>query len=738
MRDQDRHLPSSLRQRWRQLTAGTRIVLLVAIAVLPLLGLHLLHLTQIASAQRLHIEHDTQDLADAVSLAVEGALNLARSVALALAETPAFQAQDAPVATATLRATLAQNPEFVNFWAATAGGEVYASALPAPIEPPSIAGEPYFVQLLETGEPVLQAVDGIPQAPDVFAAVVAVPVRPNAEIDGSLQVAMRFIGLEQLAVHIGLPAESVVTVVDGQGVVVARSLEPERWEGVSIVDTEVWQAVEDIDEGTVEVAGPDGVLRLHGIQTVPGTDWKAIVGLPSPKVWAVVDATIRQQSLTLALTAILAGLVAWRGKLLADQVDVERRRLQGVVNQLPEGVLLTAPDGRVRVANRVLEELLQTTIQPGQPHHQEVDLGTRWAREEPQRREYLDAQWAREEPQRREYLGAQWAREEPQRREYLGAQWLEGDRPLLFEELPFERARRGEAVQGVQLAVARADGSRRDLLVNALPLRDAEGRIEEVLAVVADITPLKDLDRAKDEFISIAAHELRNPLAGLKGYAQILLRQARQKGYDEETVRILAAIDQQVDRLTELISRLLDVSRLQLGRLQLVRQPTDVVALAREVQEALQLTTSRHQITVDATPEKIVGDWDPGLLRQVFNNLVGNAIRYTPGGRVAIRLGLEDAQADVLVSDEGPGIAPERLPYIFERFRQVLPRPERQAGGLGLGLYLSKGIVEAHGGRIGVESQAGRGSTFWFTLPLHAGGAAREPAPELLQVARVW
>ncbi len=672
------------------LGAGTRIILFVLAAFLPLFGLHIYAIAQISDAELSHIQDDVANLAHRVSLSVEGTVDTARSTALALSTTPTFRAQDPVAASAVLSSVLAQHTvEYINLWAARADGTVYATALPTSQgQPGSIAAEPYFQMALSSGQPVVTTVRGIPQRPDVFAALVAVPV-PG---EGTLQIAFQLPGLQPLAQHIGLPTNSVVVIVDGQGTIIARSLQPERWVGVNVSNTIAWMNVKSIEAGTWEGPGVDGVVRLHGIQTVPGTDWRAIVGLPSPAVYAPLRTSLTREAALFALTLVLAGIITWRGYLLADQVETERRRLQGIIDQLPEGVLVATPAGRVLQANRALGRICGTLVRVGAPYREQVDRTLTW---------------------------------------------LEGDRPVAWEDLPSERARRGEVVRGVQLAVQCADGSRRDVLVNALPLRGPGGDIEEALTVVADITPLKDLDRAKDQFISIAAHELRNPVAGLKGYAQILLRQARQKGYDEETIRALAAVDQQANRLTQLTSRLLDVSRLQLGRLEVVRRPTDIVGLAREVQESQQLATTRHRITVEASPERIVGEFDPDALHQVLDNLVGNAIKYAPGGEIAIRLFQEGEQVDVFVSDQGPGIAPEQLPHVFERFRQLGARPEERAGGLGLGLYLSKGIVEAHGGRIGVRSEVGRGATFWFVLPLHAGGMAHEPAPELLARAQV-
>ncbi|MDI7277600.1 MAG: ATP-binding protein, partial [Anaerolineae bacterium] len=142
------------------------------------------------------------------------------------------------------------------------------------------------------------------------------------------------------------------------------------------------------------------------------------------------------------------------------------------------------------------------------------------------------------------------------------------------------------------------------------------------------------------------------------------------------------------------------------------------VALARGVAEEMQVTTEAHQITVQAEQPSIVGHWDPAALRQVLTNLVDNAIKYTPGGPIEIRVRCQDGEVVASVTDHGPGIPSERLALLFEAFAGASARELRRPGGLGLGLYISRGIVQAHRGRIWVESQLGVGSTFSFSLPL--------------------
>jgi len=289
-----------------------------------------------------------------------------------------------------------------------------------------------------------------------------------------------------------------------------------------------------------------------------------------------------------------------------------------------------------------------------------------------------------------------------------------------------------------QETIRRADGTTLPVLVNAVALgrRLLAGMPAEVgshptdpaepvaLVIYQDVTALKEAERLKDEFISIAAHELRTPLAVLKGFAQTLLVQtARGKGPElvEWQVEALQSIDQATARLVELTEDLLDVTRLQAGRLALHLEPTDLVALTRRVVTRLQLTTEHHALAIFAPVEHLVAPVDPRRLEQVLSNLIGNAIKYSPeGGSIEVTIGEEEqAHAALLcVSDHGIGIPAQQQQLVFGRFARTDNARAYGIGGTGLGLYLCRELVERHGGRIWFESVEGQGSTFYVALPL--------------------
>ena len=222
----------------------------------------------------------------------------------------------------------------------------------------------------------------------------------------------------------------------------------------------------------------------------------------------------------------------------------------------------------------------------------------------------------------------------------------------------------------------------------------------------------------KSEFISNVSHELRSPLHSIRGFTRLMLSG---KVPDPETQReFLAIIDQQSEQLGRLIDSLLDMSRLESGRFQIQKQP---VAIGEVIHDAVEsfygVASEKGMVIEEDIPQDLPEiEVDGNRVKQVIANLLSNAIKFSNGGReVKVRAELRDNEVLVQVIDHGIGIPEQAMPHLFERFYRAKDSMAR--GGAGLGLYISKQIIEAHGGRIWAESQPGKGSTFSFTLPLN-------------------
>lgn len=237
---------------------------------------------------------------------------------------------------------------------------------------------------------------------------------------------------------------------------------------------------------------------------------------------------------------------------------------------------------------------------------------------------------------------------------------------------------------------------------------------------------LAELDREKDEFLAAVAHDLKNPLTAVRGFAQLLRRRLRGHTLDAWADDTLATIESIAIKTSAMVDDLLDVARVKLGAgLRLRCAPVDLVALVQRV-AGRQLLSDRHHLRIEATATTLVGQWDETRLERVVDNLVSNAVKYSPaGGDVTIRLA-EDPPGEwavCLVQDEGIGIPPEDIHRIFESFYRAGNAAVR-ASGLGLGLAGARRIIEQHGGTLSAESRPGLGSTFMIRLPLRASPPA--------------
>ncbi len=250
--------------------------------------------------------------------------------------------------------------------------------------------------------------------------------------------------------------------------------------------------------------------------------------------------------------------------------------------------------------------------------------------------------------------------------------------------------------------------------------REDSSEVESVVSIFNDITEIRRVERMKTAFVSTVSHELRTPLTSIKGFISTLLEDDEGM-YDEETRReFLIIINEECDRLTRLISDLLNVSKIESGRgLDLQLSDVDLSQLLRRVAANHQPYTKKHKITA-RVPEKLMIRADADKLTQVLDNLVGNAVKYSPnGGKVEIVATDEDDSVRIDVIDEGLGIPERHRDHIFQRFHQVDDDVDHKSiGGTGIGLYLVQHLAQAHGGQVWLESsEVGEGSTFSVRLP---------------------
>ncbi len=372
----------------------------------------------------------------------------------------------------------------------------------------------------------------------------------------------------------------------------------------------------------------------------------------------------------LASFADQAAIAVYNAQLY-ERVSQEKRRLDAILEYSADGVLILDSAQRIRVFNRALSRL------------------TGWYSPEVLGRRHDEViRWAHLETDRNLSDAA------------AGGWPLPSARPL-YVEGDLRRRNGGTVSVGIIYA----------------PLFGQGGRLVNIIANVRDITRFREADEIKSTFVSIISHELKTPVALIQGYAETLLR--KDARWDPRTRQeSLQVILEESDRLNHLIDDLLDASRLEAGKLPLEQEEIAMDSLAQRVAERFRVHANTHEIRVDF-PEAFPIVWgDPIRMEQVLNNLLSNAIKYSPrGGTIEVRGRAAPDEVIVTVADEGVGIPFEEQPHVFESFFRGSREYQQQTSGAGLGLYLAQAIVEAHGGRIWVDSDPGAGAAFSFAIP---------------------
>ena len=312
----------------------------------------------------------------------------------------------------------------------------------------------------------------------------------------------------------------------------------------------------------------------------------------------------------------------------------------------------------------------------------------------------------------------------------LSKEMLEGK--TIWEALPPETCAVIEPHYRAALAGAASSFevpyANRVYLVHTLPVKDESGETSAGMAMTQDITQRTEVERLKDEFISTVSHELRTPLASLRGFAELMLER---EFPPDKRQRFLSIIHGETVRLTNLINDFLDLQRIESGRQAYHLERVKLTDLLPESIALFAQVDEKHTLRLEMPDALPSVHADKDRIRQVLSNLLSNAIKFSPeGGEVVVGARQEGAYVEVWVADQGVGIPAEAISQLFSKFFRVDNNQTRHIGGTGLGLALVKELIEAHQGRVWVDSEVGRGSTFFFTLPVAAQALAPVSIPE--------
>ncbi len=362
--------------------------------------------------------------------------------------------------------------------------------------------------------------------------------------------------------------------------------------------------------------------------------------------------------------------IAVQNAQLYTRLRYEERRMVEMLNSVADGILILAPDHKIENCNPAFARLLGKQVNQirGKSHEEILKFV--------HQREPLTLEQAE-----------------------LGG-WPLTPNATLYVEGDLERELQTPLPVGITYAA----------------LLSSEGILLNIIASVRDITRFREADELKSTFVSVVSHELKTPVALIKGYVSTLRRD--DVSWDREIVQdSLAVIEEEADRLTELIEDLLDATRLQAGVLSMNLSEVALDDLARRIAQRFQTQTQIHKFVVSFPDDFPVILGDDDRLAQVFSNLISNAMKYSPrGGEIRLEGKVFQSQVIVCVSDQGPGIAVGDIPHVFDRFYRANDA-SKTTKGAGLGLYLTRAVIEAHKGRIWVDPKTETGARICFSIP---------------------
>ncbi|MCC6178863.1 MAG: sensor histidine kinase [Chloroflexi bacterium] len=689
------------------LTRRQDVVKIVGAASLPLLLIVMVGIWQGKTLAEARVAEERLALARAGALSaasfIESHLSTARSVARMRALTAPNSLDELNDA---LQGILAVNGAWEGWGIASPDGKNLATT-GSPPGTLDISDRPYFQEAMRTGQPTV--------SPAVYnrrtnhpTIVLAVPAELAEHGRGAIIVSLSPAELTRELQALRQDAGVRLLLVDQQGKLFAH---PDLSLVESLPDVRDWAGVEPAlggEMGSLVALDADGVETLIAYAAVPELGWAVLVTQPAALAFDVVRRQTLLGAVILGLALVLASVISWvLGGRLADLYERQRiataraEETSQVLRQVSaeserrrrffEGVIASAPVAIAILRGRDYRyEALNARYQALQPQSPMVGRG-------------VDT-----------IFPAQTARA---MRDVFDQVYATGEQTVLVDQAwALDAEAEAENQQGRYFThiVARLD--------------DDDARPDAILSVVLETTETvvarRRVQREKDEMLSTASHELKTPLTSLGLAAQMIERMVERGPMDEARLtRHLGTIRAQVARVSRLIRSLLDISRIESGRLGLNWEPVDLVMLARAAvireRDALPEHTT-HEIVLRAEHPQVVVEGDEARLEQVVANLLSNAVKYSPdGGRVEIAVRKQGEQAAVEVMDQGIGVPAAERHLLFAPFSRTMTAVEAGVEGTGLGLYISNRIVQAHGGAIELHDTLGGGSTFRVTLPLH-------------------
>ncbi len=392
-------------------------------------------------------------------------------------------------------------------------------------------------------------------------------------------------------------------------------------------------------------------------------------GYTGSQLVSAIQTTIFLGILYVGVSLIIGWLKQTIDILLEREKD-EKSRLQAVIQQLPVGVIITDHEGKIVQVNKQVDTIFDMRVPIGDSIHDKLFF----------------------EPEKNG--------KKIKPSQFPLVQAIEQKKPIVTQEFTIQDKK----------------GNQKYIQVNATPVLTNKRRIIAASSIISDVTEQKEAERRKDDFVNMASHELKTPLTSMKLYLDLMVKQVK-KHKDKDTAKILKNIQLQTERLQKLVNDLLDVSRLQTGKLSLNKEHFELNDLLKDIVDVLKVTTVHRIHFVSKSKLPVLAD--KFRIYQVFTNILTNAIKYSPAGKpIKVTTLKKNGKATVRVKDQGMGIAQSEQKKIFERLYQVTDAKVQTFPGFGMGLYIAREIIKRHKGKIWVESTKGKGSAFYFDLPL--------------------